>query len=87
MSSDDTLRIADAERQKAQDLEDEAQRVLQTAQQQADGFRRQAKVHSDQSVTLTQQAQGEKQQEAKDMAEAAREDQEKHDQRKSFLGL
>lgn len=59
MSSQDTMQRANAEGQKANDLEAEAQRVLDNARQQADGMQQQAKVHRDEQARLTQKSQDE----------------------------
>lgn len=83
MSSQDTMNIAEAELQKAQDLERQAQETMQRAQAQADGFMQQAGVHRNQHTNLTSKAQDEQRQEeeqkAKEMAEQAREEQKRRD--------
>lgn len=84
MSSHDTMRIAEAERQKANDLEKQADHVLQTAQQQADGMRSQAHTHQNEAARLDQKAQQEEQQEAKEAAEAEQKEEEKRERIKNM---
>ncbi|MES2876585.1 MAG: hypothetical protein V4678_03900 [Patescibacteria group bacterium] len=83
MSSQDTMQVAEAEQRKAQDLEEQAQRVIDRAQQQADGFRRQAQVHTDQYSKLISKSQDEQRHETEEAAKAreeqARKDQERKD--------
>jgi hypothetical protein len=79
MSSQDTMQMANAERQKAQDLQAQAQRVMDTAQQQATKYNSDADIHMSEAQRLDDKAQAEQQQEAQDAAEQARKEQEKQD--------
>ena len=87
MSSHDTMQIAQSELAKAEELENQAQRTLDTAQQQADGFRQQAQTHRNEHTRLLAKAQDEQRQEAEASIQAAREEQKKEDDRlKTILG-
>lgn len=87
MSSKDTQQIAQAELSKAENLEFQAQKVLDTAQQQADGFRQQAESHRNEYTRLIAKSQEEQRKEAEQEIEAAREEQKKEDDRlKTILG-
>lgn len=87
MSSEDTLQIAQTELSKAEELEHQTQKVLDTAQQQAEGFRQQAEMHRNEYSRLVTKSQEEQRKEAEEQIEAAREEQKKKDDRlKTILG-
>lgn len=71
MASQDTMQRANAEGQKADDLESQAQHTLQTAQQQADGMMRQAQDHRAEQQRLTQKGQDEAQHEQEEVTKRA----------------
>ena len=81
MSSDYTLQVAQTELAKAEELERQAQHALDTVQQEVDKFRQEAQVHRNEYSRLMSQAQDEQRQEAEEMANRAREEQKKRDNR------
>lgn len=71
MSSQDTLRVAQSELAKAEEFEKQAQKVLDTAQQQANKFQQDAQVHRSEYSRLMTQSQDEQRQELEDLNRAA----------------
>lgn len=86
MSSEDTMKIAAAEAQKAADLRASADNVMKTAQQQADGMMQDADEHQRQSANADAKAKQELEQERKD-AERERDEAEKELQKEKSGGL
>lgn len=81
MSSNYTLQVAQNELGKAEELERQAQHALDTVQQEVDKFRQEAQVHRNEYSRLMSQAQEEQRHEAEEMANRAREEQKKRDNR------
>lgn len=83
MASQDTMEMANAEGLKADSLENEAQRVLENAQQQASGLQRQSQEHRSQQSRLMDKFQQEAQAEQESAKKEAQEAKERLGQDKS----
>ena len=87
MSSEDTMRLAEVERQHANDLEEAAQKLLNRAEQEAAGMRRQAHDHSNRAADLFQKAEAEQQHEVQEAERQRREAEHKLEKEHGMHGL
>lgn len=87
MSSDDLMKLAEVERQHANDLEEAAQKLVNRAELEAAGMRRQAHDHRNRASDLFQKAEAAQQQEVQEAARHQHEAEQELQRKRGTHGL